>query len=198
MIWQLVTAGNLLTALTYTAIAGGMGLSLYRTGQFSPGKNPLGVALTVVLAIVALRSAWTAGQMLLPLVGAEHPAALARRDSYTAWSVPLPFIAAAAGAVYLWLRQRAGDEPGPASPYPDQALRRRRALEINDNIVQGLIGARELQALGHDEAAQLALQRTLEQAQRMMGELLEDSGRGEIRPGDLRRTLASVERALPV
>ena len=195
MIWPLVTVGNLLTALTYTAIAGAMGLSLYRTDQFSWAKNPLGVALTVVLAIVAFRAAWTGVQMLLPLVGVEHPAALARRESYTPWSVPLPFIAAAAGALYLWLRGRAGDEPGPASPYPDQALRRRRALEINDNIVQGLIGVRELQVLGYDDDAQVILQSTLEQAQRMMGELLEDGGRGEIRPGDLRRTLPSVERA---
>jgi hypothetical protein len=195
MMWQLVTVGNLLTALTYAAITLSMGRRLHRTDQFSPRKNPLGVAMTLVFGTVAVRAGWTGVQMLLPLVGIEHRAALALRESYTAWSVPLPFIAAAVGVGYLWLRGRAGDGPGPASPYPDFALRRQRALEINDNIVQGLIGVRELQALGADEEARVMLQATLEHAQRMMGELLDDAGRGEIRPGDLRRTLPSVERA---
>lgn len=196
-VWEVITVGNLLTALTYAVIAAGMGRALYRTDQFSPRKNPLGVAMTLVFATVAVRAGWIGVQMLLPLVGIEHRAALSLRDSYTAWSVPLPFVAAAVGLLYLWLRGRAGDRPGPASPYPDFALRRQRALEINDNIVQGLIGVRELDALGRHEEARATLQLTLEQAQRMMGELLDDAAGGDIRPGTLRRTLPPVECVQP-
>jgi len=187
MLWQLVTFGNLLTALTYAVIAATMGVRLQRTGQLSLRANPLGVAMTLVMATVALRSAWTGVQMLLPLVGVEHRAALALRDAYTWASVPLPFIAAAAGLLYLALRRRAGDEAGPAALYPDHALQRQRALEINDNIVQGLLAARELDGLGRDDEARVVLDGTLHQAQRMMGELLD----GEIRPGSLRRTASA-------
>jgi hypothetical protein len=194
MTWPLVTAGNLLTALTYLVIAWMIGRRLHRTGQFSLRANPLGVAMTMVFVTVAVRAGWMGVQMLLPLIGIEQAAALALRDSWTAASVPLPFLTAGAGLFYLWLRRRAGDGPGEASLYPDHSLRRVRALEINDNIVQGLIGARELDALGQHDEACATLQLTLRQAQRMMGELLQEAGGGEIRPGDLRRTAPAAER----
>ena len=184
MLWQIVTAGNLLAALTYSVIAVSMAVRLYGTGQLSLRANPLGVAMTLVLTTVALRNAWSTIQQLLPELGVDYAPALALRDSYTLASLPLPFLAAAAGLLYLWLRRRAGDETGPASLYPDHALQRRRALEFNDNIVQGLLVARELDKLGRNDEARLILDGTLQQAQRMMGELLD----GDVRPGSLRRT----------
>jgi hypothetical protein len=187
VIWQLVTAGNALTAATYAALTWTLGARLQRTGQLSPRVNPLGAALLAVLGTVALRAALLTAQML----GLDPEAARALRDGWTMWSVPLPFVAAATGLVYLRLRRRAGDDAGPGSLYPDHALRRRRALEINDNIVQGLLAARELDAIGGRAEAHVALGRTLEQAQRMMDELLD----AEVRPGDLRRVAAAAERA---
>jgi len=187
MLWEIVTIGNLLAALTYSVIAVSMAVRLRRTGQLSLRTNALGVAMTLVLTTVALRNAWSGVQLLLPEIGVDHEAALALRDSYTLASLPLPFLAAAAGLLYLWLRRRAGDETGPASLYPDHALQRQRALEFNDNILQGLLVARELDALGRDDEARLILDGTLQQAQRMMGELLD----GDIRPGSLRRTVAA-------
>jgi len=185
MAWQIVTFGNLLAALTYAVIAATMAVRLRRTGQFTLHANALGVAMTLVLATVALRNGWGGVQTLLP--GVDEQATLARRESYTLASIPLPFLAAAAGLWYLWLRRRAGDEAGPASLYPDHALQRQRALEINDNIVQGLLAARELDELGRDDEARVVLDGTLQQAQRMMGELLDR----EVRPGSLRRTASA-------
>lgn len=195
MIWQLVTAGNVATALIYAAITWTLGARLRRTGQLSARVNPLGVALLAVFATVALRAAWVALQNIVPLAGITHDPSATPRAHWTAWSVPLPFIAAGTGLLYLWLRRRAGDDAGPGSLYPDHAMRRQRALEINDNIVQGLIAVRELDAIGGQAEARVALGRTLEQAQRMMGELLDDAGRAGVRPGDLRRTAAAAERA---
>jgi hypothetical protein len=131
-------------------------------------------------------------QMLIPVLGIKHEAALALRDAWTWSSVPLPFGAAAVGFLYLWLRRSAGRDLDHASLYPDLSLRRTRALEINDNVVQGLIAVRALEARGDREEATAVLNHTLEQAQRMMGDLLEDAGGGEIRPGDLRRTTAAA------
>lgn len=187
MLWQIVTFGNLLAALTYTAIAAMMALRLQRTGQFSLRANALGVAATLVLATVALRNWWSGIQLLLPSIGIDDTAALALREAYSPASLPLPFLAAGAGLLYLWLRRRAGSAADSASLYPDHALQRQRALEINDNIVQGLLAARELDALGRDDEARVILDGTLQQAQRMMGELLD----GDIQPGSLRRTTAA-------
>lgn len=187
MTWKLIATGNVLTAITYSAIAVTMWTRLRRTAQFSLRANPLGVAMTLVFLTVAVRAAWAGAQLLLPSIGVHHEAAIALRHASTPASLPLPFLAAAAGALYLVLRRRAGDDPGPASLYPDHALERRRALEINDNIVQDLIAARELDALGRTNEARHVLQGTLERAQRMSGELLD----GEIRPGDLRRAVGS-------
>lgn len=187
MVWPLVTFGNLLTALTYTVIAALMAVRLHRTEQLSFRANPLGLAMTLVMATVAIRGAWGGLQMLLPSIGVENEAGLALREALTFASVPLPFVAAAVGLLYLWLRRRADAETGPASLYPDHALQRRRALEINDNIVQGLLAARELDGLGRDDEARVVLDGTLQQAQRMMGELVP----GEVRPGSLRRTTSA-------
>jgi PAS domain S-box-containing protein len=68
--------------------------------------------------------------------------------------------------------------------------RRRQALEINDNVVQGLTAA--VYALDQDdsEAAQSYLERTLQSARAMMDDLLEPRGQ-DIRAGDLIRVHAA-------
>ncbi|HEY0903693.1 MAG TPA: response regulator, partial [Marmoricola sp.] len=65
--------------------------------------------------------------------------------------------------------------------------RRRQALEINDNVVQGLASA--LYALEHEDLphAESAISRTLAAARNMMDDLLAPSGE-ELHPGDLVRS----------
>lgn len=67
--------------------------------------------------------------------------------------------------------------------------RERRALEINDEIVQGLVVAKYAVEAGRQETGARVLQETLERARRLMTEQLEGvlEGGGEIRPGDLTR-----------
>jgi hypothetical protein len=189
MLWLVVTAGNLLTGFTYLLIAWLITAPLKRTDQLSLRANPLGVALALVFLTSALRSLWTAGNLLLPAIGIHSTHAIALRHGIRWSSVPLPYLTAAAGVLYLTIRLRATvrDE---ASLFPDLASRRRRALEINDNIVQGLLAARALDDLGDHREARAATERALEHAQRMMGDLLDEAGRGELRPGDLRRAAA--------
>jgi hypothetical protein len=72
----------------------------------------------------------------------------------------------------------------------DGAARRRereqQALDIHDNIVQGLVEAQLAIDVGRQEQAREAIARTLAQARRIVTELL-----GEPEPGDLRRTTAA-------
>ena len=72
--------------------------------------------------------------------------------------------------------------------------RRRRALELNDHVVQGLAVAQLSLQAGQDERAQAVIESTLTAAQEIVGELLESAGdRGRLLPGDLvRATPASV------
>ena len=65
---------------------------------------------------------------------------------------------------------------------------RRRALELNDNVVQGLALAQLSLQADKADAAREAVEGTLHAAQAIVAELLEDAGeRGRLQPGDLVR-----------
>jgi len=66
--------------------------------------------------------------------------------------------------------------------------RRRRAVELNDDVVQGLAVAQLALEAGREEAAREALEGTLAAARSIVTGLLEESGEhGELRAGDLVR-----------
>lgn len=66
--------------------------------------------------------------------------------------------------------------------------RRRRALELNDDIVQGLAVAQLALQIGDDERARESVDRTLQAAKAIVSELLTGSVRAALEPGDLVRT----------
>ena len=71
-------------------------------------------------------------------------------------------------------------------------LRRRQALEINDNLVQGLVAALYTQEMGEADTSGTYLQRTLTAARAMMDDLLEPLDGEGLQPGDLVRSTAAV------
>ncbi len=76
-------------------------------------------------------------------------------------------------------------------------VRRRQALEVNDNIVQGLVAA--VLAMGRDEAqAKAYLETTLDAARQLMDDWLEPLEGEDLRPGDLIRGSASNLAAEPL
>ena len=77
-------------------------------------------------------------------------------------------------------------------------LRRRQALEINDNVVQGLVAAAYALDQGRRRALALAyLDQTLSAARAMMDDLLEPLDGEGLQPGDLVRTTPAVDRCCP-
>jgi hypothetical protein len=74
--------------------------------------------------------------------------------------------------------KRGAPDPAPAR----DRERERHALDIHDNIVQGLAEAQMAFEVGRPEQARDAVNRTLVAARRLVTELL-----GEPEPGDLRR-----------
>lgn len=87
----------------------------------------------------------------------------------------------------------------------DADLRRRHALEINDNVVQGLSAALYAFECGLDVAAIAGLRRTVESARLMMNGLLAGNQDAELKAGDLVRDKpvtpllrAEVDRGRPI
>lgn len=78
-------------------------------------------------------------------------------------------------------------------------LRRRQALQVNDDLTQGLVVAKYALEQGEIETAKEAVYATLRSAQRIAEGLLEDSGEhSAIKPGDLvRGKAASFEETAP-
>jgi PAS domain S-box-containing protein len=70
-------------------------------------------------------------------------------------------------------------------------VRRRQAMEINDNVVQGLSAALYAMRDGLTEPATETLERTLVSARRMMSDLLEPVDGDVVQPGDLVRSAPS-------
>jgi hypothetical protein len=67
--------------------------------------------------------------------------------------------------------------------------RERRALEINDSVVQGLVVAKYALAGGRTADVERAVDETLDRARDLMNRQL-----GEVRPGDLRRRTPGLDR----
>jgi CheY-like chemotaxis protein/signal transduction histidine kinase len=83
----------------------------------------------------------------------------------------------------------------------DAGVRRRHALEINDNVVQGLASVLYLLDLDRHSSAHSAARRTMETARAMMNDLLEEAGPAALSPGELVREhghASVLDEPLPV
>jgi hypothetical protein len=95
----------------------------------------------------------------------------------------------AVAAVYFYtLRSRFAIVYRGAALCEDMAQRERQALEMHDDIVQGLAEAKMALDMGRREEGRKALESTLEASRRIMTELLGAEGSElALGPGDLRR-----------
>jgi PAS domain S-box-containing protein len=96
--------------------------------------------------------------------------------------------------VALYLRDAGSriEREAVAAHFAEAQLKRRQALEINDNLVQGLVAAVYALDQGQVEISADYLTRTLSAARAMMDDLLEPLGGDGLRPGDLVRTAPAV------
>ncbi len=75
----------------------------------------------------------------------------------------------------------------------DAERRRHEALQLNDNVVQGLAAAKMALELGAQDKLEELLTGTLKKARRLVSQLMEETDGGEwrVRPGDLTRSEAA-------
>jgi PAS domain S-box-containing protein len=86
-------------------------------------------------------------------------------------------------------RRRAEQELADArAELERRTVSQRQAIEINDNILQGLVLAKYALERGDHEAHERALENTLTEARRIIDDLLSEAG---VRSGELRRDTAT-------
>jgi hypothetical protein len=189
--WQLIMAANLAAACAYAAIAYRIVSGLVASGQLR--SNRLGVATALIFVTAAVHHGLEGVQLLLPSLGADKAHGLALRHAWDWHSAVWDLLTAAAGIYYLSLRRSSASAQRGAQMFDDLKGRERQALEINDNIVQGLTVAKYAMTIGADDQSKQAIEDTLAHARAIITDLLGEPGTAiELGPGDLRRATAAA------
>lgn len=172
--WVWAAIANGLVAVAYLSIAWLILGGLVRSRQLV--SNRLGLATGLIFLTSAVHYGWDAAVAHAARDGVSWPLAT--------WD----FLTAGAAVYYLSLRSSYGSVLRGAQLFEDFRIRERQALELNDNIVQGLATAKYAIEAGADEASRRAIEETLVKARAIITELLGPEGSDiELGPGELRR-----------
>lgn len=186
--WQVTAAANGVILVAYSLISASILVALMRTKQVR--TNLLGTATAGIFFTCAVHHGSHTFHMLAPLVDVEVTEGMAMRTAM-GWHAAVWDVLSAGVAVFYWtLRGRYGAllQSGPTL-FTDLKARQRSALEINDNIVQGLALAQYQYEAGRPERAHEAVVKTLAAARKMMSDLVDPSAGMPIEPGDLVRSV---------
>ncbi len=185
--WMVAAAANTIIALAYMAIAWKIFTGMRRSGQFK--QNRLGRATGAIFFTCSIGHGIMAAHLLLPIWGIEQTAGLAARTHAAEWHVWVWAPITGMAAVWYWtLRGRLHALVRGAALFEDVRERQRQALEIHDNIVQGLATAKISLEMGETDESLAELESTLAASRQIITDMLGEDDEGlSIRPGDLRR-----------
>jgi hypothetical protein len=196
MSWELGLIANGVIAIAYLAIASAIMGPLLETKQLR--SNPLGVATAAIFYTCAVHHGSHALHLLGPTLGFEVHEGEALRVAFNWHQVGVDVVSAAVGVYYWSLRHAYAPLVRGAKLFEDVRERQRQALEINDNIVQGLSVAHMALMLDDARLSREALEHTLDKARGIISDLLGEvdfrgSGSGQaIGEGDLVRSRPAV------
>jgi hypothetical protein len=188
--WQVGALTNGITAVAYLAIVYAIVKPLVQSRQLR--QNTLGVATAAIFFTCAVHHGSHTVHLLGPSIGFEHHEGLAMRQAFT-WHISGWDVLMAGVAVWYWtLRRSYGPLMRGAKLFEDMKERQRRALEINDNIVQGLAVAKLALELDDVDTSRQAVAAALASAQGIISGLLGEAGsQNRLAAGDLVRTHAA-------
>lgn len=194
--WVVGATMNAVILAAYLAISLTIARGLLRSGQWR--SNPLAVATAAIFFTCAVHHGSHTVHMVLPGFGVEEDHGKAMREAFNEWHASgWDVITAAVGVWYWTLRGRFPALVRGSAIFEDFRERRRQALDIHDNIVQGLATAKLSLELGRHEDALAAVEHTLGAARTIITDLLGEEGSGiELGPGDLRRRSAAKRSPL--
>lgn len=175
--WTLGMIANGTIAVAYLAVAGLLAVNAIRTGQWR--SNVLGVATVILYVGCGGGHAVYALQMGAAALGSSAPYAEGARVLYAETHMWVwDFVTASVGVWYWTMRRRFPALVTGTAVFEDLRIRQRRAVEVNDNIVQGLARAKLSFELGRDGEARAALAQTRDAGHRLV-ESLRTTGGGD-------------------
>jgi hypothetical protein len=190
--WIVGLAANTVITFAYFGVVGFILVPLVRSHQL--GTNKLGAATAAIFFSCAVHHGIHALHLLMPSVGLDTARGLAMRASW-GWDFALwDVVGAAVAAYYFGLRRIYGSLMQGAQLFDDLRRRERQALEINDNVLQGLVVAKMALELDQRDTAVAALDTSIASASRIISSLLDTQER-PVAAGLLRTTAAVLEPA---
>lgn len=184
-LWMVGVGATSIMVFSYLVIAYILIVGLAEGRQWA--ANPIGVATALVFVSCTLGHGAHVVHALLPSLGIDIDRALAARTVYGDWRLwGWNLFAAAVAIWYLTLRNRLKVVYGGAALCEDMAQREKEALDIHDNVVQGLTQAKLALELGERGQALTIISITLADAKHIITDILgeEDSalalGAGEL------------------
>jgi signal transduction histidine kinase len=172
--WQVGAVVNGITAVAYLAIVVAIVRPLVQSGQLR--QNRLGVATAAIFFTCAVHHGSHTLHLFGPSFGFEEEEGRAMRTAFT-WHISSWDVLMAGVGVWYWtLRRTYAPLMHGAKLFEDMKERQRRALEINDDIVQGLTVAKLALELDDPDASREALAGTLVAAQGIISDLLGELG----------------------
>lgn len=189
--WTLSLGANGVIAIAYFIIAWTIMSGIGRSGQIF--ANPLGVATGFIFLSCSIGHAAHAIHLVLPIWGLEVAEGLAARQHFADWHIwAIDGFTAGMAIWYLSLRSRFPALVRGSKLFEDVRQRQAQALEIHDNVVQGLAEAKLSIERGEQEAGLEKLGETLERSRKIITDLMGTEGSEiELGPGDLRRRAAA-------
>jgi len=186
MDWKIAAVANGVVAVAYLLIAWAIAAPLVRTQQLR--SNKLGAATAAIFFTCAVHHGGHSVHMLLPALGIEEEHGEAMRAAWDWHNAAWDVLTACVGVYYWTLRRQYGSLMRGAALFNDLKERERQALQLHDEVVQGLVVAKMALDLDQKDQSQEALTATLASASQIISDLIgrstEDLRMG---PGDLVR-----------
>lgn len=159
--WEFALITNLLVAVAYAGVTHHIGIHLTRTRQWT--HNVLAATVAIFFASCSVNHLAHSVRLLLQPEW---------RSIWTWHMLAVDSLTAVFGLWYFYERFRSPKMSRGAALFEDSAVRRRDAMEIQDNVTQGLITARYALDRGDARAADAAVEAAIESARRVITELL--------------------------
>ena len=190
MDWKIAAVANGVVAVAYVLIAWAIAAPLVRTQQLR--TNKLGAATAAIFFTCAVHHGSHSVHMVLPAFGLEEEHGLTMRAAWD-WNNAMWDVLTACVGVYYWtLRRQYGSLMRGAALFNDLKERERQALQLHDEVVQGLVVAKMALDLDQRDRSREALSATLESASQIINDLIGKSREDlRMRPGDLVRERAA-------
>jgi signal transduction histidine kinase len=186
MDWKIAAVANGVVAVAYLLIAWAIAAPLVRTQQLR--SNKLGAATAAIFFTCAVHHGSHSVHMLLPAFGIEEEHGEAMRAAWDWHNAAWDVLTACVGVYYWTLRRQYGSLMRGAALFNDLKERERQALQLHDQVVQGLVVAKMALDLDQKDQSQEALTATLASASQIISDLIGRSSDDlQMRPGDLVR-----------